>query len=642
MPFLTCSDDLAQLQRVLLAINDYKKPTVVLCGATGCDTLGAKEVVKAFNDEFKKRNLENKIDMKETGCLGSCERGPRVTIQPEEIAYFRVKASDVPEIVERTLLNGEIIERLLYVDPVTGVPARYLYEVPFYKYQNRLLLDRNAKIDPKNIEDYIKLSGYKALAKVLFQMTPDQVIEEIKKSGLRGRGGGGFPTFQKWDSARKASETPKYVIVNGNESNPGTFMSRILMEGNPNVILEGLIIGGYTVGAHEGFIYVRQDYPLAIENMQASIDQAIAFGLLGKNILGSGFDFEIKIVKSAGGFVAGESTALMKAIEGRVGEPRPKYIHSSEKGLWGKPTVLNNVETWANIPLIINNGAEWFSGIGLAGNKGTKIFVLSGNAINTGLIEVPLGITMRDIVFKIGGGIRNGKKFKAVQIGGPAGGMIPEQYLDVPIAFDELEKLGAKMGSGGLIVMDNETCMVDAARYFVNFLCKESCGKCVPCREGLLQANDILTKIVSGKGEEKDVEKLREIAETSSVASLCALGATSANPMLTSLRYFAYEYEEHIHRKRCPALSCKPLINFYIDPAKCMACTLCSRNCPVKAIDGAVGKIHIIDQAKCVKCGTCFDQCKFKAVTKISGEPVPPPIPEEQRIKRPAPRSRGP
>jgi NADP-reducing hydrogenase subunit HndC len=631
---LNSSEDLEQVRRVLLAITDLKKPTIVLCGATGCETLGAKEVVKAFKEEFKKRNLEEKIDIKETGCLGSCERGPRVTIQPEEIAYFRVKPSDVPEIVERTILNKEIIERLLYIDPATGVPARYLYEVPFYKYQNRLLLDRNAKIDPKNIEDYIKVNGYKALSKVLFQMTPDQVIEELKESGLRGRGGGGFPTWMKWDSARKALETTKYVIVNGNESNPGSFMNRVLMEGNPNLILEGLIIGAFVVGSHEGYFYIRQDCPLALENIQAAIDQATAFGLLGKDILGSGFDFEVKIFRSAGGYISGESSALIQAIEGTAGEPRPKYIHNSERGLWGKPTVVDNVETWANVPLIMNNTAEWFKEIGSEGCRGTKIFALAGKSNNTGLVEVPLGITMRDLIFKIGGGIRDGKKFKAVQIGGPSGGMIPEQYLDVPIAFDELEKLGAKIGSGGIIVMDNDTCMVDAARYFVNFLCKESCGKCVPCREGLLQAKEILDRIVSGKGEEGDIKKLHQIAESCG-SSLCALGKTAANPMLTSLRYFAYEYDEHIKGKRCPALSCKPLINFYIDPAKCNACTLCARNCPVKAIDGAVGKIHIIDQSKCVKCGTCFDACRFKAVTKISGKPVPPPIPEEQRLKKP-------
>jgi len=635
MQLLNSADDLEQLRRVLMAITDLKKPTIALCGSTGCEALGAKEVVKAFKEEFKKRNLEGKVDIKETGCLGFCEKGPRVIIMPEDIAYFKVQPSDVPEIVSRTICNKEIIERLLYIDPTTGTTARHLYDVPFYKYQNRLLMDNNSKVDPKNIEDYIALNGYKALAKVLFQMNPDQVMEEIRKSGLRGRGGGGFPTFQKWDSTRRASETPKYVIINCDEGDPGAFMNRALMEGNPHCILEGFIIGAYTIGSHEGFAYVRQEYPLAVENMQAAIEQATAFGLLGKNILGSGFDFEVKIHRGAGAFVSGESSALMTAIEGRVGEPRPKYVHTSEKGLWDKPTVLNNVETWANVPLIINNGAEWFAEIGSAGSKGTKIFALAGKVNNTGLVEVPLGVTLRDIIFKIGGGIRNGKKFKAVQIGGPSGGMIPEQYLGTPVDFDEIKKLGAMMGSGGLIVMDNDTCMVDVARYFVNFLCEESCGKCVPCREGLKQARRILTNIVSGKGEENDIEKLRQIAETSNAAALCALGQTSANPMLTTLRYFADEYDAHIKEKRCPALSCKPLINFYVDPAKCMACTLCSRNCPMQAIDGAVGKIHIIDQSKCTKCGTCFDVCKFKAVQKISGQPVPPPIPEAQRMKKP-------
>ncbi len=634
MQLLSSPKYLEQLRRVLLAITDLKKPTIALCGSTGCEALGAKEVVKAFREELKKRNLENEVDIKETGCLGFCEKGPRVLIQPEEIAYFKVQVSDVPEIVSRTLINKEVIERLLYIDPTTGVAARHLFDVPFYKFQNRILMDNNSKVDPKNIEDYIALNGYKALAKALFQMTPDQVMEEIRKSGLRGRGGGGFPTYQKWESTRRAHETPKYVIVNCDEGDPGAFMNRALMEGNPNCILEGLIIGAYAIGSHEGFIYVRQEYPLAVENMQAAIDQAMAFGLLGKNILGSGFDFEVKIHRGAGAFVSGESSALMTAIEGRVGEPRPKYVHTSEKGLWDKPTVLNNVETWANVPLIILNGGEWFANIGSAGSKGTKIFALAGKVNNTGLVEVPLGATLRDIVFKIGGGIRNGKKFKAVQIGGPSGGMIPEQYLGIPVDFDELKKFGAMMGSGGLVVMDYDTCMVDVARYFVNFLCEESCGKCVPCREGLKQARAILTKIVSGEGEESDIEKLRQIAETSNAAALCALGQTSANPMLTTLRYFADEYEAHIKEKRCPSLSCKPLINFYIDPSKCSACTLCSRNCPMQAIDGAVGKIHIIDQLKCTKCGTCFDLCKFKAIQKISGQPVPPPIPEAQRIKK--------
>ena len=516
---LNSSADLENLRKEIISKVDPIKPAVTLCISTGCEALGAKDVLKAFKEEFKKQGLEGKIDIKETGCLGFCEKGPRVVVYPEGIAYFKVQASDVPEIVSKTVLNKEIVERLLYADPNTGEKAKVLSDVPFYKYQYRLLMDNNAKVDPKKIEDYIALDGYKALSKVLFQMSPDQVMEEVKKSQLRGRGGGGFPTFQKWDSTRKAHEDPKYVIVNCDEGDPGAFMNRALMEGNPHSILEGLIIAAYAVGSHEGFIYVRQEYPLAVENMQKAIDDAEAYGLLGKNILGSGFDFKVKIHKGAGAFVSGESSALMTAIEGRVGEPRPKYVHTSEKGLWEKPSVLNNVETYANIPLIINKGAEWFTKIGTAGSKGTKIFALAGKVNNTGLVEIAMGMTLRDIIFKIGGGIRNGKKFKAVQAGGPSGGMIPEQYLDTPVDFDELKKLGAIMGSGGLIVMDEDTCMVDMARYFVNFLSDESCGKCVPCREGLKQARKILTDIISGKGKEGDIDKLRQIADASSASA---------------------------------------------------------------------------------------------------------------------------
>jgi len=461
-----------------------------------------------------------------------------------------------------------------------------------------------------------------------------QVLGEVEKSNLRGRGGGGFPTGRKWESTRNAPGEPKYVIVNCDEGDPGAFMNRALMEGNPHSILEGLIIGAYAIGSHEGFIYVRQEYPLAVENMQMALEQAEKYGFLGKDILGSGFDFKVKIHKGAGAFVSGESSALMTAIEGKVGEPRPKYVHTSEKGVWDKPSTLNNVETWANIPLIINKGAEWFASIGTKGSTGTKIFALAGKVNNTGLVEVPMGMTLRNIIFKIGGGIRDGKKFKGVQTGGPSGGVIPEQYLDSPVDFEELAKLGSIMGSGGMIVMDEDTCMVDVARYFVNFLCDESCGKCLPCREGLKQARKILDDIVAGEGKEGDIEKLTEIAEATSVASLCALGQTAANPMLTTIRYFKDEYEAHIKEKRCPALVCKSLTAYYIDPTKCNACTLCFRNCPVCAVDGERNKIHIIDQTKCTKCGTCYDVCppKFRAVQKISGEPVPPPIPEEKRL----------
>jgi NADH:ubiquinone oxidoreductase subunit F (NADH-binding)/(2Fe-2S) ferredoxin len=633
MERLKTPSDLEKLRENVLAKKDPKKPAIAVCVSTGCEALGVKGVLKAFKEEFAKQGLEGKIEIKETGCLGFCEKGPRIVVYPEEIFYFGVKATDVPDIVSKTVVNKEIVERLLYADPVTGKAARNLSEIPFYKYQKRLLLDNNAKVEPKKIEDYIVLGGYTALAKALYQMTPEQVLDEVKKSNLRGRGGGGFPTGRKWESTRNAPGEPKYVIVNCDEGDPGAFMNRALMEGNPHSILEGLIIGAYAIGSHEGFIFVRQEYPLAVENMQMALEQAEKYGFLGKDILGSGFDFKVKIHKGAGAFVSGESSALMTAIEGKVGEPRPKYVHTSEKGVWDKPSTLNNVETWANIPLIINKGAEWFASIGTKGSTGTKIFALAGKVNNTGLVEVPMGITLRDIIFKIGGGIRDGKKFKGVQTGGPSGGVIPEHYLDSPVDFEELKKLGSIMGSGGLIVMDEDTCMVDVARYFVNFLCDESCGKCVPCREGLKQARRILNDIVAGKGKEGDIEKLKEIAEATSAASLCALGQTAANPMLTTIRYFKDEYEAHVKEKRCPALVCKKLISYYIDPAKCAACTLCYRNCPVDAVEGERGKIHVIDQAKCIKCGTCFEVCPpaFRAVQKLSGKPVPPPIPEEQR-----------
>ncbi len=644
MNLLKSPSDLEKLRKDILIKKDPKRLAIAACVSTGCQALGAQKVLEAFDEEIRKQGLEGKVEIKETGCLGFCEKGPRIVIYPKEIYYFQVKASDVPEIVSKTLIKNEIVERLLYTDPVTGKRARYLSEVPFYKYQNRLLLESNSKINPKKIEDYLAIDGYSALAKVLFKMTPEEVMKEVKNSNLRGRGGGGFPTYRKWESSRNAPGEPKYVIVNCDEGDPGAFMNRALMEGNPHSILEGLIIGAYAIGSHEGFIYVRQEYPLAVENMEIAIKQAEELGLLGEDILGSGFDFKVKIHRGAGAFVSGESSALMTAIEGKVGEPRPKYVHTSEKGVWDKPSTLNNVETWANIPLIINYGAKWFASIGTEGSKGTKIFALAGKVNNTGLVEVPFGVSLKDIIYKIGGGIRNGKKFKGVQTGGPSGGVIPKQHLNSPVDFDELTKLGSMMGSGGMIVMDEDTCMVELARYFVNFLCDESCGKCTPCREGLKQANKILNRIVSGKGTEEDIEKLKKIAEVTKSASLCALGQTSANPLLTTLRYFGNEYEAHIKEKRCPALACKELVSYYIDPKKCQACMICHRNCPVDAIIGEKGKIHVIEQSKCIKCGTCYDMCppRFGAVKKISGEPVPPPIPEEERqIKRPRKEKRS-
>jgi NADP-reducing hydrogenase subunit HndC len=637
MPRLNSPEEFEELRKKILLKRNKNKLGISISSGTCGRAYGSDKIAAEFIREIKKRGLEEKIDFREVGCLGFCEREPLVIIFPERICYLNVKMEDVPEIVDKAV-KGEIIERLLYTDPVSGEKMVHEEDIPFYKYQKKIVFGNIASIDPKNIEDYIALGGYSALAKALSEMTPEKVLEEVKKAKLRGRGGGGFPTSIKWESTKNAPGEPKYVIVNCDEGDPGAYMNRGLMEGNPHSVLEGLIIGAYAIGASEGFFYIRREYPLAVENTKLAIKQAEEHGFLGKNILGSGFDFKVKIHEGAGAFVSGESSALMTAIEGRVGEPRPKYVHTSEKGVWGKPSTLNNVETWANVPLIINKGAGWFNSIGTESSKGTKIFSLVGKVNNTGLVEVPLGMPLRDIIYKIGGGIQKGKKFKAVQTGGPSGGIIPAQHLDAPVDFDELIKLGSMMGSGGMIVMDEDTCLVDIACYFVNFLCDESCGKCVPCREGLKQANIILKNIVAGKGKPGDIKKLADIAEVTSVASLCALGKTSANPVLTTLRYFKDEYEAHINEKRCPALLCKELTSYYIDPEKCKACMICHRNCPSDAIIGEKMKIHVIDQSKCTKCGTCYDMCppRFGAVKKISGEPVPPPIPEEERlIKRP-------
>jgi len=634
MTQIKSNTELEARRQAILSKRDQNKLCIAICAGTGCRALGCDLVISAFKEEIKRKGLEDEVDVKETGCPGFCEKGTIVVIYPEGIYYLQVQPDDVPEIISEIIKGKRVIERLLYTDPSTGEKATYESEIAFYKNQKRLLIGNNIKTDSKKIEDYLVLGGYRALAKALFEMTPEQVIEEVKRSNLRGRGGGGFPAGRKWETCRNTPEEPKYVIVNCDEGDPGAFMDRALMEGTPHSVLEGLIIGAYAIGSSEGFIYVRQEYPLAVENVSIAIKQAEEYGLLGENILGSGFNFNVEVHRGAGAFVSGESSALMTAIEGKVGEPRPKYIHTTESGIWEKPSNLNNVETWANIPVIINNGAEWFNSIGTEGSKGTKILSLVGKVNNTGLVEVPMGITLRDVIFKIGGGIPDGKRFKAVQTGGPSGGIIPEQYLDTPVDFDELTKLGSIMGSGGMVVMDEDTCMVDLARFFIDFLCDESCGKCVPCREGLDQMREILNNIVAGKGEEGDIELLEKIGATMSDFSLCALGTTAANPVLTTLRYFGDEYEAHIKEKRCPALLCKDLISYYIDPKKCIACMLCLNNCPVDAIDGEKGKIHVVEQSKCTKCGTCYDVCppKARAVKKISGEPVPPPPQEVERV----------
>jgi len=625
---------LEQFRQELQSKKDPNTPCISICAGAGCLAYGAAEVIEAFEAEIKTQGLTTKVDTKGTGCPGFCEQGPVVVIYPEQICYVGVKPEDAPEIIAETIGKKKVVERLVYKDPKTGELAAQESDIPFYKHQERTILSSNSRIDSKSIDDYLLIAGYSALSKALFQMTAEEVVDEVKKSNLRGRGGGGFPAGRKWEGSRDAPEKVKYVLVNADEGDPGAFMDRALLEGNPHSILEGLIIGGYAIGAHEGYVYVRQEYPLAVENITLAIEQAEKYGLLGKNILGSGFDFTVKVHQGAGAFVCGESTALMTALEGRVGEPRPKYTRSNIKGLWNCPTVLNNVETWANVPLIVNKGADWFTKFGTEGSKGTKIFSLVGKITNTGLVEVPMGITLRDIIYKIGGGIPGQKKFKAVQTGGPSGGCIPESLLDLEVGFDELTEAGSMMGSGGMIVMDEETCMVDVARYFIHFLTDESCGKCVPCREGLRQMDKILTNITEGKGQEGDIETLEEFSELAIEASLCALGKSAPNPFLSTLRYFRDEYEAHIKEKRCPALSCKDLIAFYIDPDKCRACLLCLKKCPVDAIDGGKKKIHIIDQEKCTNCGTCMEVCpaKFDAVVKVSGEPVPPSIPEEKRM----------
>jgi NADH:ubiquinone oxidoreductase subunit F (NADH-binding)/(2Fe-2S) ferredoxin/NAD-dependent dihydropyrimidine dehydrogenase PreA subunit len=633
MPRLSSPADLEERRQKILSKRDPNKPCITICSGTGCHAYGSEKVNAALEKEVKKQGLKAEVDIRRTGCHGFCERGTLVVIYPEEICYVNVQPEDAAEVV-RSAKENKVIGHLLYVDPTTGEKVIHESEIPFYKYQNRIVFGNNRQIDPRSIDDYIALGGYSALSKALSQMTPEEVMGEVKRSGLRGRGGGGFPAALKWQITHDAIGETKYVIVNCDEGDPGAYMDRSLMEGNPHSVLEGLTIGAYAIGSHEGFIYVRQEYPLAVENLTTAIEQAKDYGFLGRDILGSEFDFTVKVHRGAGAFVSGESSALMTAIEGRVGEPRPKYIRTAVKGIWDRPSNLNNVETWANVPLIINNGADWFTSIGTEGSKGTKIFSLVGKVNNTGLVEVPMGITLRDIVYKIGGGIPGGKKFKAVQTGGPSGGCIPDQFLDSPVDYDELAKLGSIMGSGGMIVMDEDTCMVDTARYFLDFLADESCGKCSPCREGIRQMLEILTDICEGRGEESDTELLEELAEVISDTSLCALGGTAPNPVLSTIRYFRDEYEAHIKQRKCPAFVCKELVSYHIDPARCQACMICLRNCPAGAIDGSKGRIHAIDQSKCTKCGTCFEICppRFSAVIRTSGEPVPTPPSEKERV----------
>ena len=614
MATVKTAHDFDAVRESILKARDPNKPYIAVCGGTGCHAYGCKKVSEAFGSAIKTHGLEKKVDLRTTGCHGFCEKGPLVVIHPQKVFYHRVSPEDVEDIVTKTVVNGKIVDRLLYKDPGTSKTLTHEGEIPFYKKQMRLVFGQNGQIDPRSITDYIALGGYEALQKALFEMSPEEVIEAIKQSGLRGRGGGGFPTGVKWETCRKAHGDIRYVICNADEGDPGAYMDRSVLEGNPHRVLEGMIIGAYAIGSHEGYVYVRHEYPLAVENVHIAIAQAEEFGLLGKNILGSDFDFSIKVSRGGGAFVCGESTALMASLEGRVGEPRAKHIHTVESGLWNRPSNLNNVETWANVPLIIKNGADWFASIGTEKSKGTKIFSLVGKIVNTGLVEVPMGISLREIIYDIGGGIRGGKKFKAVQTGGPSGGCIPEQFLDLPVDYERLTEVGSMMGSGGMIVMDEDNCMVDVARYFLDFLKSESCGKCVPCREGIKQMLAILTDITRGKGEPGDIELLEELATAVAENSLCALGGTAPNPVLTTIKYFRDEYEAHIRDKKCPAGVCRELITYVIDAETCTGCGRCKKACPQEAISGEKKKPHVIDLSKCIKCGVCYENCKFDAI----------------------------
>ena len=596
---------------------DLIRSHVMVCGGTGCTSSNSGAIINEFEKLIAERGLDKEVKVVRTGCFGLCEAGPVVIVYPEGAFYSHVKVENVERIVDEHLVKGRIVKELLYKNSVEeDNKIKSLDKVDFYKKQKRVALRNCGVIDPENIDEYIAFDGYKALGKVLTEMTPEEVIDVMLKSGLRGRGGAGFPTGMKWKFAAASVSDKKYVCCNADEGDPGAFMDRSVLEGDPHVVIEAMAIAAYAIGADQGYVYCRAEYPIAVKRLQIAIKQAREYGLLGKNIFGTDFCFDMDVRLGAGAFVCGEETALMNSIEGMRGEPRPRPPFPAVKGLFGQPTILNNVETYANVPQIINKGADWFKSMGTAKSAGTKVFALGGKINNTGLVEVPMGTTLREIIYDIGGGCPNGKKFKAAQTGGPSGGCIPASHLDVKIDYDNLTAIGSMMGSGGMIVMDEDNCMVDIARFFLDFTVDESCGKCAPCRIGTKRMLEILERIVEGKGEDGDIEKLENLANTIKTTALCGLGQTAPNPVLSTLKYFRHEYEAHIYEKRCPAGQCKKLLTYKIDPDKCKGCTLCARNCPAGCIMGKVREPHVIDSSKCLKCGACMEKCKFGAISR--------------------------